>query len=229
MKKPKNLTLLYLENDEQFRLQTAAFLRENNINVIESDTIETANNLFVQNSIDLILIDLNLHEKNRMNFIRFLRNKDILAPLIITASDAKQEVLLDAINLDVTRFLVKPFEKYQLLEALEIASKKILRVTKWMTKDLGCGFSYDSDNKSIMSSEGKHAQLTKKESLLIELFLKNTQKLIPYDIIELYVWEDAYVHIDSLRTLVRSIRKKSYPKLFINYSGLGYKLNFSIP
>lgn len=221
----KKLILLYIENNLKCRKTNAEFMRANGINVIETDTTKNANELFLKNNVDFIMIDLNLHQQNRMDFIRFLRQKDISVPIIITACEANKEILLDAINLDTTRYLIKPFDYDTLQEALQAASLKILNTSTLKMTELYEGFQYDPVNKCVIQPDGTSKSLTKKEYLLIELLLKNKQKTIPYEVIEAYVWGEEIASIDALRTLVYNIRKKTYPKFLINNSGIGYKID----
>lgn len=223
----RNITVLYLENDRECREKNTAMMRENGLKVLATDTISSTNELFRHNKIDLILIDLNLHKQEGMNFIRFLRYKDILAPIIITANDSDKELLLEAIDLDTTRYLIKPLKKNELLTALHIAAKKLLAPLPLILfeNDLHEGFSYDPINKTVHRPDGSAVGLSKKESLLFELLLKNKNNLLSYDVIERGVWKEEMMSMESLRTLVRSLRKKTYSQLIANHSGLGYKID----
>ncbi|MDP3464886.1 MAG: response regulator [Sulfuricurvum sp.] len=224
----KNLTILYIEGDSQCREQNALLMREIGLKVLETDNLESANNLFRQHKIDIILIDLNMHQKERMTFLQFLRYKDIIAPIIIIADDSDKEILLEAINLDTTRFLIKPLKKNELLHAIKIASDKLLPPFPaiLVNNELNHGFSYDPINKSIIDPTGEPVQLSKKEYLLVELLLKNKRQIIPFDEIERVVWQNSSMSMDALRTLVRAIRKKTYSDIITNYSGIGYKMDF---
>lgn len=222
----KNLTILYIENDLMCRKKNVLMMHDAGLNVLEADNTTVANELFRDHKIDVILIDLNLHQVERMNFIRFLRYKDIVAPIIITAEDSNKDILLDAINLDTTRFLIKPLQKNELLNALKIAIHKLLPPLPviLVENDLHDGFSYDPINKAVLHPDGSVIQLSKKEYLLIELLLKNKRQIVSFDEIEKVVWQDSAVSIGALRTLVRAIRKKTYPHIISNYSGIGYKM-----
>jgi len=223
-----NLTILYIEGDPQCREENALLMRQSGLNVLETDNLEETNEFFRQNKIDIILIDLNMHQKERMTFLQFLRYKDIIAPIIITADDSNKEILLEAINLDTTRFLIKPLKKNELLNAIKIAINKLLPPLPaiLINNELHHGFSYDPINKCIISPIGEPIQLSKKEYFLLELLLKNKRQIIPFDEIERVVWEDSSMSIDALRTLVGTIRKKTYPDIITNYSGIGYKMDF---
>lgn len=225
MFKTRNFTLLYIESDPQIREQHAQFIRGNGLKVLESDNSQKACDLFRTQKIDMILIDLQLSNENGLDFIRCLRQKDVLTPVIITSAQTDHDTLLDAINLNTTRYLKKPFKNHDLLDALQLSVKKILNCHASTYTILHDGFSYDPINKSINHPNGSSAQLSKKEYLLIELLLNKKQLIIPYDVIESLVWQDGLMSMDALRTLVRGIRKKSYPHVISNVNGIGYKID----
>ncbi len=54
--------------------------------------------------------------------------------------------------------------------------------------------------------------------------MKNKHKVVPYDVIEILVWQESDMTMDALRTLVRGIRKKTYVDIISNNNGIGYKI-----
>lgn len=225
MFKTRNLTLLYIESDPHLREQHAHFIRGNGLKVLETDNTKKACDLFRTQKVDMIIIDLQLGNENGLDFIRCLRQKDVLTPVIITTTHTNQDILMDAINLNTTRYLQKPLKNHDLLDALQLSVKKILNCHASTYTLLHDGFSYDPINKSITHPNQSSAQLSKKEYLLIELLLNKKQLIIPYDVIESLVWQDGLMSMDALRTLVRGIRKKSYPNIISNVNGIGYKID----
>ncbi|MFZ2891377.1 diguanylate cyclase [Sulfuricurvum sp.] len=87
------------------------------------------------------------------------------------------------------------------------------------------GFSYDPINKTINRPNDTSVQLSKKEYLLLELLLNKKRLIVPYDTIETIVWQETLMSMDALRTLIRGIRKKTYPKIISNVNGIGYKID----
>ena len=61
--------------------------------------------------------------------------------------------------------------------------------------------------------------------MLIELLLQNKEHITSYEMIETIVWKDDYMSIDSLRTLIRGIRKKTYQDIITNHNSIGYKID----
>lgn len=223
----EDLTLLYIESDQKYREENSRMMRELGLKVLEAGSIGETNELFRHHTIDIILIDLDLHQKERMTFIEFLRYKEIVVPLIITADDSQRDILLRAINLDTTRYLIKPLKKDELLHAVQIAINKTLSPLPpvLINNDLGRGFIYDPINKCILTSNDEEIQLTKKEYLLVELFIQHHKQIVGYDEIEREVWTDSSMSIGALRALIHSIRIKTYDEIISTHSGIGYKLS----
>ena len=53
----------------------------------------------------------------------------------------------------------------------------------------------------------KEVRLTKKEKLLINLFLTKRNQVISYESIENYVWEGNFASLESIRRLIRRVRR----------------------
>jgi two-component system, OmpR family, response regulator VanR len=225
MFKTANFTLLYIESDSKIRENNALLIRQNGLKVLETDNSIKACDLFRTQKVDLILIDLQLSNENGLEFIRCLRQKDVLTPVIITTTYTTQEILLDAINLNTTRCLKKPFRENDLLDAISVGVKKLLHCHSSAYTILHDGFSYDPINKTINRPDHSTIQLSKKEYLLLELLLSKKRLIIPYEVIETVVWQDTLMSMDALRTLVRGIRKKVYSQIISNVNGIGYKID----
>ncbi|MDD2780203.1 response regulator [Sulfuricurvum sp.] len=226
MFKTNNFTLLYIESDLNIRETNAQFIRRNGLKVLETDNSQKACDLFRTQKVDMILIDLHLTNENGLDFIRCLRQKDISTPVIITASHIDQDILIDAINLNTTRYLKKPLKNNDLLDALMLSAKKILNCHYSSAYTiLHNGFSYDPINKTIKHPDGEIIQLSRKEYLLLELLINKKRLIVPYNVIESIVWQETLMSMDALRTLVRGIRKKSYPEIILNINGIGYKID----
>ncbi|MDD5051812.1 MAG: response regulator [Sulfuricurvum sp.] len=225
MFKSNNFTLLYIESDVEVREKNSHFIRDNGLKVLETDNSIKACELFRTQKVDMILIDLQLSNENGLDFVRCLRHKDVLTPVIITTNYTNEEILFDAINLNTTRYLQKPLKKNDLLNALHLGVKKILNCRSSAYTVLEKGFSYDPINKTITNYVGASVQLSKKEYLLLELLLNKQRLIVPYNVIESMVWQDTLMSMDALRTLVRGIRKKTYPDIISNVNGIGYKID----
>ena len=85
------------------------------------------------------------------------------------------------------------------------------------------GFVYDYYNKSLFK-DNIIVPLTKKELLFLNFLLKNHDSSISYEEININVWDGSMTN-DSLRSLVKELRKKIYKDLIKNVSGIGYRID----
>lgn len=221
-----NLTLLYIDGNIDARELNTTFIRNNGFNVFTANNTSRGYDLYQAHTIDLILIDIPLPDENGIEFIRHLRQLDITVPVIITTDITDKKILLDAINLDISRYLIKPFDRTELLDAINSVVKKIVSSFHNTTSiKLDHNFSYDKVNKSVIRPDGTIVHLSKNEYLLLELLLEHKRKIVSYEAIESVVWPTTSMNLDALRTMVRAIRKKTYPDIISNHNSIGYKID----
>ncbi len=64
----------------------------------------------------------------------------------------------------------------------------------------------------------------KKEILFLDFLIKNHDSSLNYEEININVWDGSMTN-DSLRSLVKELRKKTYKELIKNVSGIGYRID----
>jgi len=84
-----------------------------------NSAIDAMNAMKTENEIDLIFLDIEMPEMSGVEFIKTLQN----LPQIIVIS-AKDKYALEAIEYDVTDYLLKPISFSRFLKAVEKANKK---------------------------------------------------------------------------------------------------------
>jgi len=87
---------------------------------------------------------------------------------------------------------------------------------------LGNNIIFDTQNQVIIK-ENSIISLNKKERLLLNLLLKNNNKVLSYETLEYHIWDDA-ISRDALKSLIKDLRKKTYKEFIKNISSLGYKI-----
>ncbi len=218
----KNLSILYVEDEEEIRNLLADVLHD------EFRKFETAKNgvegfeKFQKEDFDCLITDIEMEHMDGLTLAQKVREIDDEVPIILLTAYSEKERLFRAIDIGVTKYLVKPFTPDKLLEVVcEIFQKEF---KKRAIYDLGEGFLYDI-HKGELKKEGESIPLTKKEKLFLDLLLKNHDRVVTFSEIEKGVWEGVDFSENALRTLVKRVRKKIYKELIKNFSGLGYKIN----
>jgi len=218
----KSKQMLFLEDDEELSLMMIPIFKVFVKEVFYAQTIETARDILKVQSIDLIFTDIHLKNENGLDFVKEVRLENEEIPIIILSGYKDEPLLLKAIPLGLSDYLIKPVNYTQLTAAFEKCMHKMDRVST-QSVPLSNGFSYNVDEKKLMK-EGVYYELKKKELLFMELLSKNKNRLITKEMIEAYVWESEEMSDAALYNFIMRIRNR-FGKDFIHMiSNLGYRL-----
>lgn len=166
------------------------------------------------------VLDINVPNVDGINILKKIREYYKSLPVIIISASVELDVIKQAYDLGCNDFLKKPF----FIDELEIKIEKLCNI-----QDTNIYFdenSYFNFNSSMVKIEDKEIRLTKKEKLLLNLFLSKKNQIVSFENIENYVWEGNFVSLESIRSLVRRVRKildKEYIQTIVD-SGYQFKI-----
>lgn len=147
------------------------------------------------------ILDINVPNIDGIKILKKIREyyKDV--PIIIISATVELDIIKEAYDFGCNDYLKKPF----FIDELEIKIERLCQIKDEKVQfDNNCFFDYKSSNIIIGTEEFR---LTKKERLLMNLFLTQKNQVLSYEMIENYVWEGSFASIDSIRSLVRRLRK----------------------
>ena len=75
---------------------------------------------------DIVITDIKMPTMNGIEMIKNIRNIDLDIPIIITTAHQEPELLLDAVELQVDGYIIKPISKKELKKRLKAIAKIIL-------------------------------------------------------------------------------------------------------
>ncbi len=219
--KLQNLTLLYAEDEEGIRKNIADSLSYYVKEVIEASNGAEAFELYEQKKPDIILSDIHMPILNGIEFVKKVRQIDKKIPIIMITAHTDKEYLLQAVELKMEKYIVKPIE----LEVLFEVFRKCLQTIEFnnnITLEIDSDYVYDYDKKELKYKK-EIVLLNKKEISFFELLIKNQNRIVSYDELQQKVWIDDVMTDSALRSLVRNLRKKLPTDIIFNLSGIGYR------
>jgi len=218
-KKMNSYSILYVEDDPNVRRHIREFLLRYCPKVYSCDSSEEGLLLYKKYKPDILLLDINLPGMSGIDFATEIRKNDTQTRIIISTAYTNPEFTIRAVELGLSRYLVKPLTNDELISAFEKALNELKDESSF---ELGDGFVYDKKITSII--KGEHTVLLrKKESEILEFFIEHEGEVIRYDILENAIWSRGVMTRDAIRSQIRNIRKKMGVTCFKNITGVGYR------
>lgn len=172
--------------------------------------------LIDMNNIDFVITKYNFE------FLKKIRVLNEQIQIIALQDEINHTHLLESLELKHIKFVQNLDCVNTFIDTLKDCVK-ILDSNKSNIIKLGNDFIYDKYNKSLFKNNSV-VQLTKKELLFLDFLLKHHDCPLSYEKINMNIWNGSMTH-DSLRSLIKELRKKTYKELIKNVSGIGYRVD----
>lgn len=123
----KNLSILLVEDEEDLRRETAAFLELYVGNVLQAAEGTEALRLFAETNPDLVVSDIRMPIMDGLELARRLKKDAPATPVLFCTAFTETEYLLNAIELGIAAFVRKPVDTDELLAAIDKAALPIVQ------------------------------------------------------------------------------------------------------
>ncbi|SFV50482.1 Putative two-component response regulator [hydrothermal vent metagenome] len=219
-------SILFIEDDNAVRNNYVNYLKRFYEFVYEASNAEDGYEIYKSKKPQIMVIDINLPGKNGIEFLRSVREIDHSVRAIILTAMSDVDTLMNASELKLTKYLIKPISRDELRSALDIAVKEIINFTTYANrmvciKDDLC---WDQEREKLIS-QGHEIFLSRKERELLKLLFSNINNVVKSEDIIYSLWyEYNEAKIASLKTLVKTLRKKLPQNFIKNVFGIGYKV-----
>ncbi|HKR94280.1 MAG TPA: response regulator transcription factor [Candidatus Angelobacter sp.] len=221
--------ILLVEDEEDLRMTLSDRLKAEGYSADTAADGEEGLRKAVQNSHDLIILDVMLPKKNGFDVCRDIRNAGIVAPIIMLTARGQLVDKVLGLKIGADDYLTKPFELLELLARIEAHIRRSAVPTAKEADVLQFGpIQIDLRGTTVMR-QGKPVPLSAREFRLLRYFAQNPGTTLSREVLLKEVWgysEDTFtrtvdVHVGSLRQKLEKDPKQ--PALIITVPGLGYK------
>lgn len=177
------------------------------------------------NPYDLIVLDINLPEKDGLDICRELRDEGKTTPILIVSVRSEVTKKIDLLNAGADDYLTKPFSMQELLARV----KALLRRPQQIKSDVVMIDDLVLDSKKHFVKRGsREIHLTRKEFMLLEYLIKNQGTVLSRGMIMEHVWDMSVDPFsNTIESHITSLRRKidtDERKLIHTISGRGYTM-----
>lgn len=121
----KDLKLIYVEDEPSIREATKEFLENFFTDIVVAVDGQDAIEKFALGSFDLLISDINMPRLNGLDMLKIIRQTDTLIPVLMLSANSDSKYFIQAIDLDIDGYLLKPIMNGQFTKALHKITTKI--------------------------------------------------------------------------------------------------------
>lgn len=122
-----NITLLFVEDEEVARLELSKYLKRRvGRLIVGSDGVEGLELLKKYNP-DIVVTDLKMPGKTGIEMLREARTDGYDGGIIINSALSDSETIIEAVDLGIVKYIVKPVDTNKLLEAMHELALDIMK------------------------------------------------------------------------------------------------------
>ncbi len=227
----QSISLLYIEDDLDIREIYLDSIQEEIKTIHVASDGEEGYQTYLSLKPDIILLDIQMPKLDGLALAKKIRETDSQVKIIITTAYGEQEKLLQAIELYLIKYILKPIDPTILKEALQKAKNEIMLEKKAVVEKniylLDEITTWDFESEKLYENDIE-IKLTKNERRLLKLLSTDKDKIFTFfDIFNHISYDDFDKEYDAnqVRALVKLLRKKVPKSSIINIYGEGYRFN----
>jgi len=185
--------------------------------------------LATTNTYDMIILDIMIPFMSGIELCKELRKYKIDTPILMLTAKDDSEDIIEGLDSGADDYMTKPFVLKELHARIRALTRRTPSQSTTITfKDL----ELDIVNKSV-KRENKEIELTAKEFAILELLVKNQNKIVSDSIIIESVWDMNYTNASNLvKVYIYRLRNKidkNFDEKYINnIKNIGYILKWDL-
>ncbi len=225
--------ILIIEDDIWISNSLKLYLENSNYNIVLHHSWKEAIKKIKKHNPDLIILDINLPEKNWMQICSELREFSSIPVVMLTARDSEYD-RISWLEIWADDYIAKPFSPRELLARINSILKRVSNTkndennTKkdeniLIFKDIKINLE-----KKIVYIKDNQITLTKNEYDLLEKIISNDWKVVSREeLMTKVLWYEKYIYDRTLDTHIKNLRKKidSWEDIILTVRWEGYRLN----
>jgi two-component system, OmpR family, response regulator RegX3 len=219
--------VLVVEDEESYSDALAYMLRKEGYEVSVAGNGHDALAEFDRAGADIVLLDLMLPGIPGTEVCRQLRQVSTVPVIVVSAKDAEVDKVV-GLELGADDYITKPYSPRELVARIRAVLRRGQEVDL-APATLESGRVRMDVERHVVTVDGDEVRLPLKEFELLEMFLRNTGRVLTRGQLIDRIWGADYVgDTKTLDVHVKRLRAKvepdpANPKLLVTVRGLGYK------
>jgi two-component system KDP operon response regulator KdpE len=207
----ENRTILLIDDEPQIRRVLRTSLASKGARVLDAASGEEGVELLRRETVDLILLDLNMPGMGGLNACRAIRNGWDVPIIVVSVRESDQDKV-EALDAGADDYVSKPFSFDELMARMRAALRRSGFATDTTPLRISVpGLEVDFTNRNVIAG-GNHVRLTPTEFDILRYLVSQANKPVPHKRLLQAIWGPDYGdQIEYLRVFINQLRKKIEP------------------
>ena len=218
----KELSVLLVEDEAKIRDLLASVMEKVFEKVITAQNGEEGLKKFKKFNPNIVITDILMPIRDGLEMSKDIRAISPETPIVVLSAFNDKDKLMQAIEIGINKYLLKPIDMDELIYAIETLAKAKIDSSNLI--EIGKNYTF-SPTKKVLIKNGVEIPLTKKELAFISLLINRLGTLVLHSDIKKNVWIGESVSDAAIRTFIKRVRDKVGANFIKNIPGLGYKID----
>ena len=222
--------ILVAEDEKEIAAAIEVYLKNQNYGVFKAYNGEEALEIFKNNEIHLVLMDIMMPKMDGLEAVMKIREISNVPIIFLTAKSEDVDKIL-GLDIGADDYITKPFNPLELLARI---NSNIRRYTNYSSPPkteehmIKIGGIQLDDLKKQVTVDGKPIKLTPLEYKILHFLMKHPNRVFSIEEIYESVWQEPAYNPNTVTVHIRRIREKieinpKEPKYLKVVWGIGYK------
>jgi len=158
---------------------------------------------------NVVVSDIEMPEMTGLELVKLIRQKDLHVPIILETCVSSSKTILEAYDLGIDNYIKKPFlpeELHAYIQGLLKRMENKPAKSQDNYSEIGC-IKFNA-RQQILHTPTRKIELSIRESVLLDLLLKNEGQIVTKETIAEQVWGGLqYLNNQSLDVFMHNLRK----------------------
>lgn len=220
--------VLVVDDDKALVHMVTEFMKVYGLEAVSAYSAETALKK-LDNSINLILLDINMKDMNGIELCKIFRERTNIPIIFLTGNSNQYDKVL-GLGIGADDYITKPFDPVELIARIQAHIRRYVSYNSYpqlKTESIEFGDIIVLPKSYKVIKKGIEIHLTSTEFNLLLYFINNSNKVLTRKEILNHVWKSDMYDENTVTTYIKRLREKieddkSNPKYIKSVRSIGY-------
>jgi len=220
--KIEDISILIAEDETKLLNSMVEYLQLFFTDVYATQDGQEAYRVYTEKHPDIVIADIHMPHLDGLSLIKKIREKDKQTKIIITTAHSDKEKLLQAIELNLVKYLIKPVQSDTLKQLLFTLVDEVRQNSTVIP--LKEGYRWDKTEKKLFKGQEEVPLKPREQKILSLLISKAGESVSSIDIYN-YLYEDQPERdfsSNAVTSLIKRLRQKLPKETLKSSYGVGY-------